>query len=82
MLQQDAPEDCRSPKRKKARFWTLTAVSLLAVVLATNETHPIREFIIKAFEVVDIQLRWEGEGVNEVAIDTKTGKAVVRIDEK
>jgi GDPmannose 4,6-dehydratase len=51
-------------------------------VLATNETHPIKEFIEKAFKVVDIELRWEGEGIDEIAYDTKTNKAVVKIDEK
>ena len=51
-------------------------------VLATNETHPIKEFIEKAFKVVDIELRWEGEGIDEIAYDTKTDKAVVKIDEK
>lgn len=51
-------------------------------VLATGETHPIKEFIEKAFAHVDIQLRWEGEGVDEIAYDTKTGQAVVKIDEK
>lgn len=51
-------------------------------VLATNETHPIKEFIEKAFKVVDIELRWEGTGIDEVAYDKKTNKAVVKIDEK
>lgn len=87
MLQQEEPED---------------------FVLATNETHSIREFIEKSFKVVGIELRsvlrfsvrcpkdefadlslagfgwvrWEGEGIDEVAYDTKTGKAVLKIDEK
>lgn len=51
-------------------------------VLATNETHEIKEYVNKAFEVVGIKLRWEGEGVKEVAIDVKTEKVLVRIDEK
>ncbi|KAG5634730.1 hypothetical protein H0H81_000986 [Sphagnurus paluster] len=51
-------------------------------VLATGETHPVREFIEKAFKVVNIKLRWSGEGVDEQAVDVKTGKVIVRVDPK
>ncbi|CDZ96992.1 gdp-mannose-dehydratase [Phaffia rhodozyma] len=51
-------------------------------VLATNETHPIKEFIVKAFKVVGIELRWEGEGINEIAYNVANDKPVVKIDEK
>ncbi|KAF8892255.1 hypothetical protein BD779DRAFT_1610377 [Infundibulicybe gibba] len=49
-------------------------------VLATGETHPVREFVEKSFSAVGIQLKWQGQGVGEEAIDTKTGKAVVKVD--
>jgi len=49
-------------------------------VLATGETHPVREFVDKAFACVDIKIRWEGTGVDEVGIDVQTGNTVVRID--
>jgi len=49
-------------------------------VLATGETHPVREYVIKAFETVGIKLRWEGSGEEETAIDLETGKVVVRVD--
>ncbi|CAA7266228.1 unnamed protein product [Cyclocybe aegerita] len=49
-------------------------------VLATGETHPVREFVDKAFAAVNIQLRWEGSGVDEQAVDVQTGKAVVKVD--
>lgn len=51
-------------------------------VLATGETHPVREFVEKAFGYVGIQLRWEGEGVNEKGIDVATDKVLVEVDEK
>ncbi|KAF5384338.1 hypothetical protein D9615_003389 [Tricholomella constricta] len=51
-------------------------------VLATGETHPVREFVNKAFTAVGIELKWSGEGVDEQAIDVKTGKAVVKVDPK
>jgi GDPmannose 4,6-dehydratase len=49
-------------------------------VIATGETHSVREFVEKAFAHVDIEIRWEGSGTEEKGIDTKTGKAVVIID--
>lgn len=49
-------------------------------VLATGETHTVREFVEKVFSYLDMQLRWEGEGINEVGINTKTGEILVRID--
>lgn len=80
MLQQDKPDD---------------------FVLATGETHPVREFVEKSFHAVGIELkyalrsnlystncflmprhcfRWSGKGVDEQAIDVKTGKVVVKVD--
>jgi len=51
-------------------------------VLATGETHSVREFVELAFGEVDIQIEWQGEGVEEHGIDTHTGKTVVQIDPK
>ena len=44
--------------------------------------HSVREFITKAFSVAGINLRWEGEGVDEKGIDEKTGRVLVEVDEK
>ncbi|KAJ8461786.1 hypothetical protein ONZ45_g18176 [Pleurotus djamor] len=49
-------------------------------VLATGETHRVREFVNKSFATLNIQLKWEGTGVDEQAVDVKTGKAVVKVD--
>ncbi|WP_372629539.1 GDP-mannose 4,6-dehydratase [Cohnella sp.] len=51
-------------------------------VIATGETHSVREFIECAFRIVDIPIKWHGEGVNEVGLDAVTGKILVRIDPK
>ena len=51
-------------------------------VLATGETHEIREYIELAFGHVGITLRWEGSGVDEIAYNTANDKPVVKIDEK
>ena len=51
-------------------------------VLATNETHSIREFINEAITYTDIKLEWSGTGVTEVGIDTRTGKNIIRVNPK
>ncbi|KAF8153032.1 GDP-mannose 4,6-dehydratase [Crassisporium funariophilum] len=51
-------------------------------VLATGETHQVREFVNKSFTAVGIELKWEGSGVDEHATDVKTGKVVVKVDPK
>src|SRR5690349_3762457 len=49
-------------------------------VLATGETHTVREFLEKAFAVVGIRLGWHGQDVEEVGVDERTGRVLVRID--
>jgi GDPmannose 4,6-dehydratase len=49
-------------------------------VLATGETHSIREFCELAFKEIGIDLKWQGKGVDEVGIDTASGKTLVKIN--
>ncbi|MCQ2522751.1 MAG: GDP-mannose 4,6-dehydratase [Lachnospiraceae bacterium] len=49
-------------------------------VLATNETHTVREFVKIAFEKAGVELRFEGEGIDEKAYDVKTGKLMVDVN--
>jgi GDPmannose 4,6-dehydratase len=49
-------------------------------VLATGETHSIREFCEVAFGEIDIALKWQGSGVNETGVDVATGKVLVKIN--
>ena len=49
-------------------------------VLATNETHTVRKFVELAGSALGMNIEWHGEEVNEVGTDTKTGKAVVKIN--
>ena len=51
-------------------------------VIATGEMHTVREFATLAFKEAGIELRWEGEGVNEKGIDSQTGKVLVEVDPK
>jgi GDPmannose 4,6-dehydratase len=49
-------------------------------VIATGETHTVRELVELAFKLVDIDIRWKGKGVHEKGYDKKTGKVLVSID--
>jgi GDPmannose 4,6-dehydratase len=49
-------------------------------VLATGETHSVREFVEAAFAVIGRQLAWSGSGVEEKGRDAKTGQLLVEID--
>lgn len=51
-------------------------------VLATNETHTVREFVEKSFKCVGMEISWTGQGEDEVGVDVSSGKVVVRIDTK
>ncbi len=49
-------------------------------VLGTGESHTVREFAQEAFKVAGMELRWEGEGLNEVGI--ADGKVVVKVSKE
>lgn len=49
-------------------------------VLATGETHSVREFIELAFGEVGIAIMWQGKGVDEKGTDAKTGNVLVEVD--
>jgi GDPmannose 4,6-dehydratase len=48
-------------------------------VLATGETHSVREFVELAFKAAGFTLSWSGSGENEIATD-QTGRVVLRVD--
>ncbi len=49
-------------------------------VLATGETHSVREFVELAFGHIGRKLEWRGKGVDECGVDARTGDALVRVD--
>lgn len=49
-------------------------------VLATNETHTVREFVEEAFKQVGVTIRWEGTGADEKGYDAETGKLLVDVN--
>jgi GDPmannose 4,6-dehydratase len=51
-------------------------------VLATGETHSVREFVELAFSKVGRTVQWQGKGIDEVGIDTANGDTLVQIDSR
>jgi len=51
-------------------------------VLATGQAKTVREFVIRAFAHIGVKLQWSGQGVQEIAVNAKTGKVVLRVDKK
>jgi len=49
-------------------------------VLATGETHSVREFIELAFAEIGVIIEWSGQGLEEKGVDHKTGRVLVEID--
>jgi len=49
-------------------------------VLATNETHTVREFVDAAFKELGITVKWEGKGIDEKGYDSETGRLLVDIN--
>ena len=49
-------------------------------VIATGKTYTVRDFVNLAFSEVGYTLEWEGEGLDEIARDSNTGKILIKID--
>jgi len=69
-----------APDYVKAMWMMLQQDEPRDYVIATGETHSVREFVEEAFLNVGIRLEWHGSGVDEVGIDAQTGKELVAVD--
>lgn len=51
-------------------------------VVATGKTYTVREFVEEAFSFIGINIKWQGEGVNEIGIDESTNRVLVRVSKE
>ncbi|MEI7481700.1 MAG: GDP-mannose 4,6-dehydratase [Elusimicrobiota bacterium] len=51
-------------------------------ILATGETHSVREFIEAAFSAAGFTLEWSGKGLAENGVDVKTGKTLIEVSKE
>ena len=71
-----------APEYVEAMWLMLQQTEPQDYVIATGETHSVREFVKSAFQNAGFDIEWSGTGRNEVAIDKKSGKIVMKIDPK
>jgi GDPmannose 4,6-dehydratase len=77
----DAKRDWGFAKEYVEGMWRmLQADTPDTFVLATNRAETVRDFVTLAFKAADIELRWEGQGEDEFAVDVATGNKVVVIN--
>lgn len=49
-------------------------------VIATGESHSVREFVEQAYRLVGVEVLWQGDGIDEKGIDSATGEVIIAID--
>jgi GDPmannose 4,6-dehydratase len=77
----DAKRDWGHAKDYVEGMWRIVQQNLASdYILATGETHSVREFVELAFSLVDIPIKWQGTGLQEIGIDGNNGKILVKID--
>jgi len=77
----DAKRDWGYAKEFVEGMWRiLQAPEADNFVLATNETHSIREWIDVCFKIIGKEIVWEGKAENETGKDAKTGKILVKVN--
>ncbi len=64
----------------EAMWLMLQQISADDYVVATGETHTVREFVEAAASTLEFNIEWKGEGIEEVGIDTRTGKVIVGVN--
>lgn len=77
----DSKRDLGNAKDYVEGMWLMLQQNLPDdYVLSTNETHSVREMIEKCFAMRGFNIKWMGEGVEEVGYDEKTNRALIFID--
>ena len=79
----DAKRDWGHAKDYVEGMWRiLQADTADDFVLSTNEFHSVREFIEMSFSMKGFDIRWKGEGLDEIGYDEKTDRELIFINER
>ncbi|SDF92754.1 GDPmannose 4,6-dehydratase [Limimonas halophila] len=77
----DAGRDWAHARDVVAGMWSMLQQAVPDdYVLATGESHSVRSFVAHAFDVAGLTVRWEGEGVEEVGVEPRSGRVLVAVD--
>ncbi|MGO8976763.1 MAG: GDP-mannose 4,6-dehydratase [Steroidobacteraceae bacterium] len=64
----------------KAQWLMLQQAVAEDFVIATGRQHSVREFVVAAAALLEMKIEWRGQGVEEVGVDTASGRTLVRVD--
>lgn len=79
----DAKRDWGHAKDYVEAMWLmLQQESPKDYVIASGKSYTVREFVERAFNVVGIKIEWRGEGVQEIGVDSQSGKILVEVCER
>ena len=79
----DAKRDWGYAKEYVEAMWLMLQADIPEdYVIATGKTHTVREFVEASARALQIDLVWQGKGVDEIGLDNKTGKTVVSVNPK
>jgi len=79
----DSKRDWGYAKEYVESMWTMLQHDTPGdYVIATGETHTVREFIEESCKILGMEIEWKGKGLKEKGIDKKTGNVIIEIDPK
>lgn len=64
----------------RAQWLMLQQPAPVDLVIATGEQHSVRDFVVRAGAQLDMHIEWQGTGLNEQGVETKSGRVVVKVD--
>ncbi|HHV7519570.1 TPA: GDP-mannose 4,6-dehydratase [Burkholderia orbicola] len=77
----DAKRDWGYAREYVQGMWRMLKADLPgSYVLATGRTETVRTFATIAAQVVGIDLRWEGSGIDEIGVDRRSGRTIIRVN--
>ena len=79
----DAERDWGHAKDYVEAMWKMLQLDAPTdLVIATGQSHTVRQFVETAALTIDKKIRWEGEGINEIGRDSNSGEIIVKVDPK
>lgn len=69
-----------APEYVEAMWLMLQHPEPLDLIIGTGETHSVREFVELSFSYVGVEIEWQNRGVDEIGVDGRSGKVLVRVD--
>ena len=77
----NAKRDWGSAKDYVETMWRMLQKSKPSdYVIATGVSRTVKNFVEEAFKVINIKIKWKGKGINEVGLDQKTKKIIIKVD--